>query len=169
MAGTTIITDTSVLVNFLVLDEIALLSSVPNTRIAITEHVRTEITGYYAEQLTRLNAALEHRLIEEIVVDDLQELSLFARYSESGLGLGECSAMAAAVHRGASLATDDKKAQKLIRGLEASVRVESTETLMLALIRSGVLTVERADRMMSEWATKYRFRLPFESFRGRAG
>jgi hypothetical protein len=55
MIRTIVITDTSVLVNFLVLDQAALLARLKDFRFALTEHVRAEITAHYSEQLDDLN------------------------------------------------------------------------------------------------------------------
>jgi predicted nucleic acid-binding protein len=164
MTRTIVITDTSVLVNFLVLDQSALLARLKDIRFALTEHVRAEITAHYSEQLERLEQAFESQLFDEIQVNEIQELNLFAELSAKGLGLGECSAIAAAVHRGHALAIDDKQAIKKLKNLGYSVPIFTTEALMICLIKEGVLTIVEADAMKYEWETKHRFRLAISSF-----
>ena len=44
---TIVITDTSVLINFLVLDKVGLLPRLPNKKFVVTDHVRAEITEHY--------------------------------------------------------------------------------------------------------------------------
>lgn len=90
------ITDTSVLVNFLVLDRAELLARLPGHRFVVAEHVRAEITDHYQEQLQRLEAAFAAGILEEIRVTDLPEVQLFAQLTATGLGIGECSAIAVA-------------------------------------------------------------------------
>jgi len=57
MSETVVITDTSVLINFLVLDRAGLLARLSTHRFVVTHHVRAEITTHYHEQLQRLEQA----------------------------------------------------------------------------------------------------------------
>ena len=87
-AETIVVTDTSVLVNFLALDRVNLLASLPARRFLITDHVRDEVTAHYPEQLDRLTRAIASRLLEEISVTDPVEVQLFAELTRTGLGAG---------------------------------------------------------------------------------
>ena len=167
MCKTVVITDTSVLINFLVLDRAGLLAGVPTHRFVVTDHVRAEITAHYHEQLQRLEQAFSAQILEEITVSDLAEVQLFAELTAIGLGVGECSAIAVAVHRQLTLAIDDKQAIKKVASLGLNVIILTTESLMVLLIRQGALSVDEADAMKLEWETNYRFRLTFSSFRER--
>ena len=167
MCKTVVITDTSVLINFLVLDRAGLLAGVPTHRFVVTDHVRAEITAHYHEQLQRLELAFSAQILEEITVSDLAEVQLFAELTAKGLGVGECSAIAVAVHRQLTLAIDDKQAIKKVASLGLNVIILTTESLMVLLIRQGALSVDEADAMKLEWETNYRFRLTFSSFRER--
>jgi predicted nucleic acid-binding protein len=164
MLETVVITDTSVLINFLVLDQVELLSRLPSRRCVVTDHVRGEIREHYGEQLERLERAFACNAIEEIRVTDLNEVQLFAQLTNIGLGAGECSAIAVAMCRNLALAIDDKRAMKKIEKLAPELIVLTTETLVVLLIQDGVLTIEEADRMKRDWEEKYRFRLGFKSF-----
>jgi len=167
MCKTVVITDTSVLINFLVLDRAGLLAGVPTHRFVVTDHVRAEIAAHYHEQLQRLEQAFSAQILEEITVSDLAEVQLFAVLTVKGLGVGECSAIAVAVHRQLTLAIDDKQAIKKVASLGLNVIILTTESLMVLLIRQGALSVDEADAMKLEWETNYRFRLTFSSFRER--
>lgn len=162
---TVVITDTSVLVNFLVLDRVSLLAGLKDHRFTVTEHVRAEITSHYSEQIQRLEQAFKDQIINEIRVDDFLELKLFAELSAMGLGIGECSAIAVAVNRGHVLAIDDKRAIKKLKSMGHSVLILTTESLIVRLVNEGVLTIVEADAMKSEWESNHRFRLAFSSFR----
>lgn len=56
MTTSVVITDTSVLINFLVLDQLHALSQLTEFDFSVTEHVRAEITEHFPEQLQRLNS-----------------------------------------------------------------------------------------------------------------
>ena len=164
MTETIVITDTSVLINFLVLDRAELLSRLPDHRFVVTDHVRAEITEHYQDQLQRLEGAFAAGILEEIRVTDLEEVKLFAQLTTSGLGVGECSAIAVAAHRKLALAIDDKRAVKKLNALGLSLTIHSTESLVVLLIRQAVLTVAEADAMKRDWEQNHRFRLTFDSF-----
>lgn len=159
-----VITDTSVLINFLVLDKAGLLARLPAHKFLVTDHVRAEITAHYPEQLQRLEAALTYGVLEEIRVTDLAEVQLFAELSAKGLGVGECSAIAVAVQRRLVLAIDDKRAIKKIAASGYHLAILGTESLVVLLIKNEVLTVADADGMKVEWEQRHRFKLTFASF-----
>jgi hypothetical protein len=164
METTIVITDTSVLINFLVLDRVGLLSRLSSVHFVVTEHVRAEITEHFPEQLRRLNAAFETGVIEEISVTDIVEVALFADLTSKGLGLGECSAIAVAVNRKLTIAIDDKRALKKVARLGYNLKVLGTEQLVVQLIAESVLTIVEADQMKDDWEQNYRFRLSIVSF-----
>lgn len=162
-----VITDTSVLINFLVLDRVALLASLPDKRFVVTNHVRAEVTDHFPQQLKRLEFAFEQQHLEEIEVTEFQEVELFALLSSFGLGTGECSAMAVAILRGFFLGMDDKRAIKKLSRHYPKVSVLTTELLMLELIREDILTITDADSMKVDWEKHHRFLLKFDSFADR--
>ena len=130
----------------------------------VTEHVRAEITDHYQDQLQRLEAAFAAGILEEIRVTDLPEVQLFAQLTATGLGIGECSAIAVAAHRQLALAIDDKRAVKKLKTVGLQLTLHSTETIVVLLIQHAVLTVQAADAMKHQWEQHHRFRLPFGSF-----
>lgn len=164
METTIVITDASVLINFLVLDRVGLLSRLISLHFVVTEHVRAEITEHFPEQLQRLDAAFEAGVIEEISVTDIVEVALFADLTSKGLGVGECSAIAVAVNRKLKIAIDDKRALKKVARLGYSLEVLGTEQLVVQLIAESVLTIVEADQMKIDWEQNYRFKLSIASF-----
>lgn len=164
MPETIVITDTSVLINFLVLDRAELLARLPDHRFVVTDHVRAEVTAHYQEQLQRLEEAFAAGTLQEIQVTDLEEVRLFAQLTATGLGIGECSAVAVAAHRKLSLAIDDKRAIKKVKALRLGLSILSTESLVVSLIQHGVLSIAEADDMKDAWQRDHRFRLAFDSF-----
>ncbi len=160
-----IVTDTSVLINFLRIDRIDLIAGHSYDFLA-TDHVAAEISDRYPDQQQRFAAALDAGVISETRVTTPEELQLFGFLFATGrLGAGECSAIAFAVHRGYILAIDDRLAIRHARGVDARLRILATQDLMVSMIREGLLEVEEADRIKREWATRHRFRLRLNSFR----
>lgn len=165
MSEIVVITDTSVLINFLVIDGAGLLGKLSTHRFLVTEHVRAEITAHYHEQLTRLELAFLTGVLEEVRVDNLKEVQLFADLASKGLGIGESSAIAVAAHRQWAIAIDDKQAIRRVSSLGYTMPILSTEALMVALIQCGAISIEEADSIKSEWEKNHRFRLAFPSFK----
>lgn len=157
--------DTSVLINFLAIDQADLLADHPDYRFLITDHVRVEVTEFYPEQFDRLQKLLRQHAFEQIRVDTPEELEIFSRLiAGRRLGAGESAAVAAAIHRGHALAIDDARATRLLLSLSPQTHVETTQSLIVRLIRKGMLTVKQADCFKHEWETVHRFRLRFRSF-----
>jgi len=167
MSEIVVITDTSVLINFLVLDQTSLLARLPNHRFVVTDHVRAEVTEHFTEQLQRLEAAFAAGILEEIHVTDLPEVQLFAQFTATGLGAGECSAIAVATHRKLALAIDDKRAVKKLKNAGFSLTIYSTESIVVLLIQHSVLTIAEADAIKQDWENNHRFHLKFSSFKER--
>lgn len=159
------ILDSSTLINFLAVDRGVLLVRNARYRLLITEHVRSEITDAYPEQLARLEALIKGGAIEESAVTALNELEVFARLAATlRLGPGECASIAAASKRGFVLIIDDRRATREARTLKPELRILDTQSLMVELIRDGIIDVPDADQIKHAWETQHRFRLPFASF-----
>ena len=140
-----VITDTSVLVNFLCIDRMDLIAR-HSHRFMITEHVMEEITDHYPEQQARLNAALADGTLEEVTVSGDAALDLFRILSESGrLGAGESAAIACAIANNYAIAIDDRAAATQARQLKSDLVVLGTQEIMVHLIRLGVIDLTEAD------------------------
>lgn len=158
-----LITDSSVLINFLNINRIDLLAF-PG-KFLITEHVVEEITIDFPEQQAALTSAINNAQLTIVKVDQEKELNLYNDLSKEGrLGSGECSAIACAVNRRLSLAMEDSRACKQALKIEPTIEIFRTQDIMIKLITDGILTVDEADAIKLEWLTKYRFALKFKSF-----
>ena len=160
-----IVTDTSVLINFLRIDRMDLIAGHSHDFLA-TDHVAAEVSDRYPDQQKRFAEALDAGVISETRVTMPEELQLFGSLLATGrLGSGECSAIALAVHRGYILAMDDRLAIRHAHEADAGLHILATQDLMVSMIREGLLEVEEADRIKRDWATRHRFRLKLGSFR----
>jgi predicted nucleic acid-binding protein len=170
MVRAIVVSDTSVLVNFLRIDRMDLIAAHPASFIA-TDHVATEITETYPEQQARYFAALNAAHITEQRIDDLAELEIFMRVAVKGrLGAGERAPIAIALNRQhCGLAIDDSRAiQRAINEAEivgTALLIVRTQDIVVELIRNDVVSVEAADAIRVEWATHHRFKLKIASFR----
>lgn len=159
-----IVTDTSVLINFLKIERLDLLAKC-SLDFFITEHVRNEITEDYPEQLERFEHALKHSMLKEITVSESAELEIFSKLMENRkLGVGECSAIAVATHRNYLLAIDDNLAIKFALSFIASSKILRTQDLMIKMIHENLLDVLEADIILNDWSDLHRFRLKIDSF-----
>jgi len=164
-----VVTDTSVLINFLKVDRMDLVGRYPG-RLLATDHVESELADDYPEQKARYEAAVAAKLLDTCSVTDPAEVALFLRLGPGlRLGAGECSAIAVAVSRGYAIAIDDNRAIKaVLREAELAgtkLIVLRTQDIMVALIRASALTVNEADQVKAEWEQHHRFRLKARSFR----
>jgi predicted nucleic acid-binding protein len=160
------IIETSVLVNFLVIDRTDLLAQHPHYRFIVLDVVRAEVLK--RNQLARLEAAL---LAGDLVADgppeatSLDELAIFAAMASLKLGLGEKAAIAAAKARGLALAMDDRRAWNRAAAFCAGVPREDTVSLVVALLKAGTLDVAEADAIKEDWERNHRYaKKDFASF-----
>ena len=159
------IIDSSTLVNFLKIDRADLLASHSDYRFIVVDSVRNEVTRHYAAQVERLGVALAAgQLVEDqpAAATSIAELAEFAAMASIKIGVGERAAIAAAKIRGLALAMDDERAWKLAGG--GIVRID-TVSVMVALIKAGVIDVTAADAIKSDWESNHKFiKKHFSSF-----
>ncbi len=159
-----VVTDTSVLVNFLCIDRMDLIAR-HSHRFLITEHVMEEITDHYPEQQARLKVALEDGTLEVVSVSGDAALNLFQTLSDtSRLGAGESAAIACAIANNHAIAIDDRAAVAQARQLKPDLVILGSQDIVVHLIRSGEIDVTEADELKGKWANHHRFRLAFASF-----
>lgn len=162
--STIVVSDTSVLINFLRINRTDLIAVLPYDFLA-TNHVAEEITASYQQQTERYERAIADGIIIEVELVNEVELETFAALTSTGrLGIGECSAIACAICREHALAIDDKRAANQAREDGEDLVIVRTEDLVVDLIEIGVLTVEEADTIKSDWSQNHRFTLRFGSF-----
>lgn len=160
------ILDTSVLVNFLVIGRVQLLGSHPRRSFLITRHVRDEVTEAYSQERERLLEATDAGLITETRVEGQEALEAFAAlYAQGRLGIGECSAIAAASVRRIPIAIDDTAARKAAMKHDDRLVLLDTQGLMVELIQERRISLEEADEVKALWEREHRFRLRVRSFR----
>lgn len=162
-SSSVVIADTSVLINFLAVDRMDLIER-HGCCFLITNHVRNEVLEHYREQFVRLQTALEQGCLKEISVTDQREVETFGKLTNTGFGNGECSAIAVAVHRGYTLAIDDKQAVKRAVASFSTINVISTQDLMVSMIKTGLLSTDEADGIKDQWASAHKFLLKISSF-----
>jgi predicted nucleic acid-binding protein len=158
--------DTSVLINFLIIDRIDLLTRHPAYRFILSEHVRDEIHTDYQDEVTRLDIAIAGNGFTITSLDATNQIFV-QLMQERRYGIGECAAIALAIGMGCPLAIDDRRATAAARHLRPTIQIESTESLMISQISYGGLSIIDADRIKETWEKHYRFRLPFASFADR--
>ncbi len=159
-----VVSDTSVLLNFLKIQRLDLLENCSHSFL-ITEHVEVEIADYYPQQCRSLQKAIEQEILQKITLIHPIEMDLFSELSqEKFLGRGESSAIAVAIHRNLSLAIDDVKAIKSARSMAPALPILRTQDLIVAMLQQEILTLPEADAILSTWADKHRFKLKIRSF-----
>ncbi len=160
-----VVSDTSVLINFLKIDRLNLLKNC-SLHFLITEHVRSEITDSFPEQLQQLQSGLQQHTLEEIRVAEASEIEIFSALMQQGkLGVGECSAISVAIHRKYPLGIDDNLAIRSTLSLAPDLPILRTQDLMVKMIQEDVLNVSDADAILQDWAKNHRFKLKIKSFK----
>lgn len=159
-----LITDTSVLINFLNINRLDLLIAYPGTFL-ITEHVIEEITLDFPEQQTLLSSAIDNNQLIIIKVNENKELDIFNELIQEGrLGSGECSAIACAVNRSLNLVMEDNRACKQALKTKPDIEILKTQDIIVNLIINDVISVSEADEIKLRWQSNFRFALKFNSF-----
>jgi predicted nucleic acid-binding protein len=156
-----VLVDTNVLLNLAFVDRLDLLGALPDLEFRSPPEVFAEILGEQEKALVEVAVRSGH--LQEITFSEVSELALFAELTRS-LGMGEAACLALAVHHGAFVASDEKRA--FLREAEARLgpgRILNTPGLLLLAIRKGLLTVQTADEMKLTLESK-RFRMKFSSF-----
>ena len=160
-----IVSDTSVLINFLKIDRLDLLGNC-SLHFLVTDHVKAEINDNFPDQLQRFQNGLQQRILEEINVAEPAEIELFANLLQKGkLGIGECSAISVAIHRKYSLAIDDNLAIKSALSLAPHLHILRTQDLMVKMIQEGIMNILDADTMLRDWEENHRFKLKINTFK----
>lgn len=158
------VVDTSVLINFIVVDRLELLWDHPILEFGLPDQVIAEISEDYPDERERLEVALDSGLLR-LSAETTSELAAFASFTrDPTLGPGECDAIAIAASRGMALAIDDRRAMSAARAFAASLEILTTADIVRSAIAHGRLNVAEADALKARWEEECRFRLPFASF-----
>jgi predicted nucleic acid-binding protein len=156
-----ILTDANVLINLIHIGQLDLLKQLPGYRFVVPEHVEAEVNQ--EDQARRLAAALTDDVLATTAITALDEMALYAELHRT-LGQGESACLAIAVHRGFSVASDEKKAfrRTAIKHIGEG-RLMTTPDLIVSAIRAGLATVAQADQWKHELERR-RFKMKFDSF-----
>jgi predicted nucleic acid-binding protein len=156
-----VLVDTNVLLNLAFVNRLDLLGSLSHLEFCVPQEVLAEVVSPREKILAE--EAIRSGHLQEITFSEVSELALFAELTRS-LGMGEASCLALAVHRGAFVASDEKRV--FLREAEARLgpgRILNTAGLLLLAIRKGHLAVQEADAVKLVLESK-RFRMKFASF-----
>lgn len=157
--------DTSVLLNFLAVDQAALLGRHPRFRFVITDHVRSEITDRRPDRLARFETALARNVFDLVSVSNPEVLAVFGNLLVEGrLDIGESAAAALAIEKSHPLATDDKKTTRILGPRHRKLVVIDTAGIIRDLILAKVLSVDDANAIKADLEANHRFKMSFESF-----
>ena len=159
---TVVVTDASVLINFLHMQRLDLLGSLPGYRFVVPEHVVREILR--PAQGTILAQAFDDGTLDRMSIKDLEALALFADLVHV-MGKGEASCIALAATNGWLVACDERGlVQRVTKEKLGDGRLLNTAGILVLAIRAGLLSIDEADRLKGILA-RYRFKLKFKSFR----
>jgi predicted nucleic acid-binding protein len=156
-----VVTDANVIINLLHIGQLTILGSLPPYRFCIPSEVLAEILDP-AQQAT-VRTCIEAGHIEEIVVNNMAALSLFADLRDM-MGRGEAACLALATTSGFYIASDEKRRFRR-RAIEliGEARIFRTEDILIEAIHRNQITVQEADGYKSILAANS-YALPFESF-----
>lgn len=161
-----VVTDSTVIINFLHIGKLELVSQILNYRFLVPEHVVTEITR--ADQRSALEAEFQAGRLNKVLITELDVLQSYAELRKV-LGSGESACLALAQHRGYRIASDEKKAfRRLATERLGADGIVTTERLIVCMIRAGLAAVAEADQWKAV-LEQHQFTLDFASFAERLG
>lgn len=156
-----IATDANILINFMHLDRLDVLGTLPGCRFIAPQEVTNEITDEV--QVLILQNAFEAAHIEQTALSSIDELEMYADFNRT-LGKGESACLALALHRGWLIASDEKGAfSRTVIEHIGKGKLVTTPELIVHAIHSGLTTVEEADRW-KELLAERRFAMKLDSF-----
>ena len=134
-----VVTDANVIINLFHIGQLTLFSALPPYRFRVPAEVVAVILA--PPQQAAVTACIEAGHLEEIVVDTMDALSLFADLRDV-MGRGEAACLALAKTGGFRIASDEKKRFRR-RAIEliGESRILRTEMLLLEAIRRKQISV----------------------------
>lgn len=159
---TVVVTDANIVINLINGGIPELFGQLTNHDFVVTDEVMAEVNR--PDQAAILAQALQAGWLRQETLTGIAGLQIYADLQQS-MGRGEAASLALATTRGWWIASDERRA--FLR--EAQVRVGSyrilnTPGLLVLAIRSGLVTVDRADEIKAVLES-HRFRMRFASFR----
>lgn len=143
-----VVTDSSLLINFLLLDRMDILGGLRPFRFHVVNHVGAEIR--YEDQRNRLQAAMESGVVTEIEIIESGEILLYDELRRFP-GDGESASLAVAVSRRWVIAADEKGRfrRELVARLGENYLLDTAGALVTA-IRAGVITTAQAETLRAQ-------------------
>jgi predicted nucleic acid-binding protein len=143
-----VVTDSSFLINFLILDQAEILGRLQRFRFHVLDHVVAEVQ--YGEQRRRLETALQRGFLEPLEITDPDEILSYDGFRQF-LGDGEAACLAVATSRRWILAADEKGRfrRELFARLGEDYLLNTLGGLLTA-IRTGVITVAEAEALRTQ-------------------
>lgn len=156
-----VITDANVLINFLRIEQLALLAALKGYRFLVPEEVLREITE--PNQHSAVNVAINKGLLSNAFEHTVESLDLFAKLRDF-MGRGEAACLALAATTGCYIASDErKKFYRIALTHLGEARILRTEAIIVQAIIQGLVSVAEADGFKATLAAN-RYLIPFESF-----
>lgn len=160
--GKIVIVDSSVLINFLLLEHLDWLEQLPGHEFHVSEHVIAEVTQ--PPQAALLKRSIDAGRIRVATITETAEMTLYVEL-RARLGDGESASLAIAASRGWKIASDERG--RFRREADARLgpdRVIGTMELFVAAIRAELMTVDEADIAKNRLGQN-RFHMSVETFR----
>lgn len=156
-----VVTDANVLINLIRIGQLPLLGQLNGYRFLVPAEVVSEITE--PDQREALSAALAGGDLEQVIVDTIESIRLFAELRDI-MGMGEAACLALAATRGCHIASDERRRfRRRAVELLGEDRILRTDGLLLEAIRQGRISVTEADGFKVVLASN-RYSMTFESF-----
>ncbi len=160
---TVLVVDTSVMIDFIHAGRLDILGRIHKWSCVLADEVAEEITC--PNQAAVLADEVRRSYLEQESITDPQELRAYTELRGRRIGKGEAACLAMAVHRGWTLASDERgRFLRVARELLGTDRIVNTPGILLQAIRTAVISVNEADAMKTVLERK-RFRMTFRSFR----
>ena len=157
----TVALDASVLINFLILNRVAILTGLPGYHFVVLDAVEQEVQRQ--EQRAVLANAFNENLIGRAGAPTPAELATFAAHRKV-MGLGEAACLAAAEHRGWMLASDERRVFRRIACERiGESRILTTPSILALAVKTGVISVGEL-RDAKAKLERNRFRMPAGTF-----
>jgi len=159
---TTIVLDTSILLNFVKVERVGLLGLL-GAPVLLLDQVLDEVVQ--PTQRDVIEEAIAEGTLDLQSVTDLKEVTLFSELRAGGrLGAGECAVLAVALNRHLIAGLQDRKARAEAERRDKSLRLYQTEDVFLRLLSFSHVTLAKADHLLVELETKHRFKSRINTF-----
>jgi predicted nucleic acid-binding protein len=157
-----VLVDANILINLSKVNRLDLLGALTDLDFCVPPEVLGEVLNEPGKTL--VGRCLGDGHLRELSFSAVSELALFTELRNI-MGMGEAACLSLAFHRGALLASDEKRVFR--REAEARLgpgRILNTPGILLLAIRRGILTIEEADELKRHLEAR-QFKMTFGSFR----